>query len=170
MGRRPASETCRDGYWPVGQVATRLGLSLATVRSHARLLGLLGGVGRGNHVCFSSTEVLAIAVADRLKRQGVRSATVARACAYLASHLPGQTPLAGYSFFTDGHTILVETGDPAVVLDVGASGQLVFGMALRDVVLRCQQAGLMTGQTDVDHIEAAVRVRWQPRQQIGPHA
>ena len=165
MGRRAAREGCGDGFWSAAQVASKLRIEPRRLRDLAQLIGAVHG--RGNHACYKTTEVLAMVVAIRLGKEGVRRDAIRRACQYLREHLPGQTPLSGYSFFSDGRTILVDTGGQGL-LEVSNSGQLVFGMALHDVVQRCERAGFLPRLgADAPEIKARVEVTWTQRRSNG---
>jgi len=161
-GRRPAHETCGDGLWSAGQVTE--GLGLPRTRLDHLLRNALRGerLGTGRFRCFTVEEILTIAVADRLQGQGVRPGRIRAACRYLRDHLRVEgPPLSGYTFFTDGQTVLVNTVDPEVVIDVGGQGQLVFAMALQDIVLACERANfLRRPQTRYEEVVASVRLRW----------
>jgi hypothetical protein len=119
-------------------------------------------LGTGRFRCFSAGDILSIAVADRLLKQGVRPSRIREACRYLRQNLPvGDAPLTRYTFFTDGRTVLVNTANPDVVIDVAGQGQLVFAMALQDVVLACERAQFLPQpQPRLAEVVASVTIRW----------
>jgi len=160
MGRTRAA--CPDGSWPAEAVAKRLRIDRDRLKYLLRALRD-EGFGTGRFRCFSVEQILAIGVADRLMSQGVRPAKVRAACTYLRRHVQlGVVPLTAYTFFTDGRTVLVNTKDPAVVIDVAGQGQLVFAMALHDVVLACDRAQFLTiRQPRLKEIVASVKLRWR---------
>jgi len=161
-GRRRAETICGDNSWSANQVAEGLGLS-RTRLDHLLRHALRGErLGTGKFRCFSSEDILTIAVADRLLGQGVRPARIRETCRYLRENVRVEgAPLTRFTFFTDGRTVLVNTADPDVVIDVGGQGQLVFAMALHDVVLACARARFLRDpQPRLDEVVASVRIRW----------
>lgn len=117
MGRARAS--CPDGAWSGEAVAERLQIDRDRLKYVLRALRD-EGFGTGKFRCFSIEQILAIAVADRLMNQGVRPAKVREACRYLRENVNSAAPLTAYTFFTDGHTVLVNTADPEVVMMLAA--------------------------------------------------
>lgn len=134
MGRQPAAKICREGEWSAAVVAARLRidrrrltyLAESTVRFNQSL-------GRGNHVCFTSTEVLGLAIADKLNAEGVRMPRVRATLKYLLAD-SANADNAGW-FFTDGHGVLVKLRQGELV-DVSKGGQLVMSIALGAEVSR----------------------------------
>ena len=144
------------------QVAEGLGIP-RTRLDHLLRYPLRGErLGTGKFRCFTVEDILAIAVADRLLVQGVRPARIREACRFLRENLRIEgVPLARFTFFTDGRTVLVDTADPEVVIDVGGQGQLVFAMALQDVVLACERGRFLPQpQPRFEEVVASVKIRW----------
>ena len=161
MARGRTSQGSED-RWSPKQVAECLQLKPRRVIYLAeKLLRTPGDTGRGNHARYTTNEVLALSVAQRLSQEGVKIEKIREACMYLRERLPSNVPLTGFSFFTDGRTVLVETDEPTVVIDVGGRGQLVFAMAIHDAVVRCQTAGILQGQEPRQEITASVTLRWR---------
>lgn len=170
MPRPPAKATRPgEGYWSAREVAARLRVSTRRVTYLAETaFRVPGQFGKGNYAYYSSSQVLAMAVAQRLRKAGVKRRVIKEACHYLAEHLPiGLTPLTGLSFFTDGKTVLVETDNPEVLVEVSGRGQLVFALALHDVVLRCQKAGFLQGEQEREVVDASAKVRWTAPERVG---
>src|SRR4249919_772822 len=96
-GRRKAETVCGENSWSANQVAH--GLGITRTRLDHLLRGALRGeaLGTGRFRCFSVEDILAIAVADRLLRQGVRPARIRNACQYLRDNLRVEgAPLTRY--------------------------------------------------------------------------
>jgi DNA-binding transcriptional MerR regulator len=161
MPARGRTSAGSEDEWSPKQVADCLGLKPRRVTYLAeKLLRHPGDIGRGNHVRYTTSEVLALGVAQRLNDEGVKIDKLRDACLFLKEQLPNNVPLTGFSFFTDGQTVLVETEQPFAVLDVGNRGQLVFAMALHDIAIRCQAAGILRDQPPRSEITASVTFRW----------
>src|SRR5437867_773540 len=161
MGRRPASEMCGDGTWSADAVAQRLGIPVRRVR-HLASNALLDARGSGKFRCFTVTEILTIAVAHRLRADGVPLPRIRAACRHLREKLRvAEGPLSRFTFFTDGRSVLVDTSNPEAVMDVSEGGQLVFAMALHDIVRACHR-GRFLPIDDPPVEEIAVKLRWKP--------
>jgi DNA-binding transcriptional MerR regulator len=160
MGRRPASQICGDGTWPADQVASRLRIPVRRVRHLART-ALADERGSGKFRCFTATEILTVAVADRLAASGVRLARIRAACHHLREKLRvAEGPLSRFTFFTDGRSVLIDTSNPEAMMDVSEGGQLVFAIALHDIVRTCRRARFLpAAEPPVD--EVVVKVRWK---------
>jgi DNA-binding transcriptional MerR regulator len=160
MGRRPASEVCGDGTWSADVVAARLRIPVRRVRHLARN-ALMNSQGSGQVHCFTGAEILTIAVAHRLASQGVAMARIRAACRHLRGNLRiVNGPLSRFTFFTDGKSVLVDTSNPDAVMDVSQGGQLVFAIALHDIVRACHRARFLPA-TEPPVEEISVRVRWK---------
>ena len=161
MGRTPAQ--CAPGTWSAAEVTTRLGLSRERVNTVLRALAdETFGTGRGRFRCFAARDIVTLLVADRLITEGVRPIRVKAACRYLRERLGAiGPPLTQYTLFTDGRSVLVGTDEPQALVDVSEQGQLVFALALHDIVVACERSGFLTqAQPRFAQVEASVRLRW----------
>jgi DNA-binding transcriptional MerR regulator len=151
---------CGDNTWSAEAVARRLSIPVRRVRHLARN-ALLNARGSGQFRCFSVEEILTIAVAHRLASHGVSMARIQAACRHLRDKLRVvEGPLSRFTFFTDGKSVLIDTSNPQAVMDVSQGGQLVFAMALHDIVRSCYRAKFLPA-ADPPIDEISVRLRWK---------
>ena len=161
MGRRPAHQVCGDGTWSADQVAERLGIPARRVR-HLASVALLAPRGSGKFRCFTSTEILTVAVAERLRADGVPLTRIRAACQHLREKLQvAEGPLSRFTFFTDGRSVLIDTSNPDAIMDVSEGGQLVFAIALHDIVHACRRARFLPPAADPPAEEIVVKLRWK---------
>jgi predicted RNase H-like HicB family nuclease len=74
-------------------------------------------------------------VAKTLMDKGVSLQKIRKAINYLKKNMPEiKKPLSELRFLTDGETIFVLTKDKKVIIDTLKRGQLVFSIALGDIV------------------------------------
>lgn len=165
MGRPPAR--CGPGLWSANEVADRLEIPRERVKTILRALREAEfGTGRGRFRCFSPADIVTIVVADRLITEGVRAERIRNACRFLREQLRVTgPPLTGHTLFTDGTSVLVNSANPEAVIDVSGQGQLVFALALHDIVVVCERGGFLpTPQPRLARVEARVNLRWRPRE------
>jgi|SRR5689334_14038687 len=159
MGRRPVG--CAEGTWSAEEVADGLGIPARRVR-HLASIAVVGRLGSGRFRCLDATEILTIAVANRLASEGVPLTKIRAACRHLRQNLNvGEAPLSRFTFFTDGRSVLVDTSNPDAVMDVSEGGQLVFAIALNDIVRACHEARFLPPTSAPPVEELVVKLRWK---------
>ena len=74
-------------------------------------------------------------VAKTLLDKGISLQQIRKAITYLKKNMPEvERPLAELRFLTDGESIFVLTKDKKVIIDTLRSGQLVFSIALGEII------------------------------------
>jgi DNA-binding transcriptional MerR regulator len=116
-----------------------IGLSLRQLdywdRTHFIKPTVSDASGRGSVRLYSFSDLVQLRVARGLINQGVTLQKVRRALNYLRRHMPNvEQPLSELQFLTDGETIFVLTRDNRVIIDTLRSGQVVFSIALGEMV------------------------------------
>ena len=67
--------------------------------------------------------------------KGISLQKIRKAINYLKKNMPGiERPLSELKFLTDGETIFVLTKDKKIIIDTLKSGQLIFSIALGEIV------------------------------------
>ena len=95
--------------------------------------------GKGTRRGYSFKDLVAVRVAKRLKDEGISLQKIRKALAYLRKNFPDiKEPLAELRFLTDGDTIFVVDRDPQRILDTLKGGQLVFSLALGEIIAGLQ--------------------------------
>ena len=80
-------------------------------------------------------DLVQLKVAKTLIDQGVSLQEIRKAITYLKKNFPDiETPLAEMKFLTDGKTIFVLTKDKRIILDTLSKGQLVFSLAVGEII------------------------------------
>lgn len=91
--------------------------------------------GYGTARLYSFTDLVQLKVAKTLIDKGVSLQNIRKAITYLKKHFPDvEKPLAEMRFLTDGDTIFVLTDKKGVILDTLAKGQMVFTVALGEII------------------------------------
>ncbi len=91
--------------------------------------------GKGSVRLYSFNDLVQIKVAKTLLDNGLTLQKIRKAVTYLKKHIKEvEKPLAELRFLTDGKTIFVITGDDKQIMDTLKQGQLVFSIALGDLI------------------------------------
>jgi predicted RNase H-like HicB family nuclease len=91
--------------------------------------------GYGSVRLYSFTDLIQLKVAKTLKDAGISLQKIRKSLNYLRKHIPEiENPLAEMRFITDGESIFVLTSDKNIILDTLKGGQLVFAIALGEIV------------------------------------
>ncbi|MHB1325242.1 MAG: MerR family transcriptional regulator [Thermoleophilia bacterium] len=91
--------------------------------------------GRGTVRLYSFEDLVQLAVVKKLKDQGIKLQKIRKSIIYLRKNFPEvKKPLARLKFITDGETIFILTQDKKVILDTLARGQLVFSLAIGQII------------------------------------
>ena len=104
-------------------------------RSHFVKPSLKEASGYGSGRLYSFVDLVQLKVAKALKDKGVSLQKIRKSITYLRKNFPDiQKPLAEMRFLTDGDRIFVLTKDNKAILDTLAKGQLVFALALGEII------------------------------------
>jgi len=91
--------------------------------------------GYGSVRLYSFNDLVQLKVVKALRDKGISLQKIRKALGYLRKNMPeAQRPLAEMRFLTDGETIFVITKDEKRVIDALKSGQVVFSIALGEIV------------------------------------
>lgn len=103
--------------------------------------------GYGSARLYSFNDLVQLKVAKTLIDKGISLQKIRKAITYLKKHTPEiSKPLAEMRFLTDGSTIFVITKDRKEIIDTLKGGQLVFSIALGEIIedLKGEVASLST--------------------------
>jgi len=91
--------------------------------------------GYGSVRLYSFKDLVQLKVAKTLMDKGVSLQKIRKALNYLKKNMPEiKKPLAELKFLTDSDTIFVLTKDKKVIIDTLKSGQVIFSIALGEIV------------------------------------
>lgn len=91
--------------------------------------------GHGSSRLYSFLDLVQMRVAKALLDGGVSLQKIRKSLEFLRAHAPQvKSPLAEMRFITDGDTVFVLTKDRDKIVDALSGGQLVFSIALGDLV------------------------------------
>jgi predicted RNase H-like HicB family nuclease len=91
--------------------------------------------GYGSVRLYSFNDLIQLKVAKTLMDKGVSLQKIRKAINYLKKNMPKvEKSLSDLRFLTDGETIFVLTRDKKVIIDTLKSGQLVFSIALGEII------------------------------------
>ena len=91
--------------------------------------------GYGSVRLYSFNDLIQLRVAKTLMDKGVSLQKIRKAINYLKKNMPEvEKPLSELRFLTDGETIFVLTKDKKEIIDALKSGQLVFSIAIGEIV------------------------------------
>lgn len=91
--------------------------------------------GYGSVRLYSFNDLVQLKVAKTLLDKGVSLQKIRKSVIYLKKHMPEiKEPLLELRFLTDGETIFVLTKSDKKIIDTLRSGQLVFSIALGEIV------------------------------------
>lgn len=104
-------------------------------RTHFIKPSLSEASGYGSVRLYSFSDLIQIKVAKTLLDKGISLQKIRKAISYLKKNMPKiEKPLSELRFLTDGETIFVLTKNNKVIIDTLKSGQLVFSIALGEIV------------------------------------
>ena len=104
-------------------------------RTHFIKPSVSDAAGKGSIRLYSFNDLIQLKVAKTLMDKGVSLQKIRKALTYLKKNMPGvEKPLSELKFLTDGETIFVITKDRKAIIDTLNSGQLVFSVALGEIV------------------------------------
>jgi len=120
-------------------VATLIGLTQRQIdywdRTHFVKPSLKEAAGYGSGRLYSFVDLVQLKVAKTLKDKGVSLQKIRKSINYLKKNFPDiQKPLAEMRFLTDGDTIFVLTKNNQAILDTLVKGQMVFALALGEII------------------------------------
>src|SRR3972149_9756360 len=91
--------------------------------------------GYGTARLYSFQDLVQLKVAKTLIDKGISLQKIRRAITYLKKNFPDiEKPLTEMKFLTDGEKIFVPTDEGKKILDVLSHGQLVFAIALGEII------------------------------------
>ncbi|MBE0425593.1 MAG: MerR family transcriptional regulator [Nitrospirae bacterium] len=91
--------------------------------------------GYGSVRLYSFNDLIQLKVAKTLMDKGVSLQKIRKALNYLKKNMPEiEKPLSDLRFLTDGETIFVLTKDRKTIIDTLKNGQLVFAIALGEII------------------------------------
>jgi len=91
--------------------------------------------GHGSVRLYSFTDLIQMKVAKTLMDKGISLQKIRKAITYLKKNMPDiERPLSELRFLTDGNTVFVITRDDKQIIDTLRKGQLVFSIALGDLI------------------------------------
>lgn len=91
--------------------------------------------GYGTTRLYSFLDLVQLKVAKTLRVAGISLQKIRKAITYLKKNFPDiEKPLAEMRFLTDGETIFVLTKDKNVILDTLSEGQMVFAIAIGEII------------------------------------
>lgn len=91
--------------------------------------------GYGSVRLYSFNDLIQMKVAKTLMDKGISLQKIRKAITYLKKNMPEiEKPLSELRFLTDSETIFVLTRDKKKIIDALKSGQLVFSIALGEIV------------------------------------
>lgn len=91
--------------------------------------------GYGSVRLYSFKDLIQLKVAKTLMDKGISLQKIRKAITYLKKNMPEiEKPLSELRFLTDGETVFVLTKDKKKIIDALKSGQLVFSIALGEIV------------------------------------
>ena len=104
-------------------------------RTHFIKPSISDATGRGSVRLYSFKDLIQLKVAKTLMDKGVSLQKIRKALTYLKKNMPEiEKPLSELRFLTDGETIFVLTKENKKIIDTLRSGQLVFSIALGEIV------------------------------------
>lgn len=91
--------------------------------------------GYGSVRLYSFTDLVQMKVARTLMDKGITLQKIRKSITYLKKNMPDvEKPLSELRFLTDGNTVFVITRDDKQIVDTLKKGQLVFSIALGDLI------------------------------------
>ena len=126
-------------YYNSKTVSKITGLSFRRIdywdRSHFIKPSVSEASGYGSVRLYSFGDLVQLTVAKTLLDKGVSLQKIRKAINYLKKNMPEiKKPLAEMKFLTDGDSIFVLTKDKKEIIDTLRSGQVVFSIALGEIM------------------------------------
>jgi predicted RNase H-like HicB family nuclease len=91
--------------------------------------------GTGSSRLYSFLDLIQLRVAKALREKGISLQKIRKSLAYLKTNFPSiEKPLAQLRLLTDGESLFVLTRNPKVMVDTLRGGQLVFSLAIGEIV------------------------------------
>ena len=120
-------------------VSNIIGLSIRQIdywdRTHFIKPSVSEASGYGSVRLYSFNDMIQMKVAKTLMDKGISLQKIRRAINYLKKNMPEiKRPLSELRFLTDGETIFVLTRDKKIIIDTLKSGQIIFSIALGEIV------------------------------------
>jgi predicted RNase H-like HicB family nuclease len=104
-------------------------------RSHFIKPSVSEAAGYGSKRLYSFGDLVQLKVAMTLIDKGISHQKIRKSLLYLRKNMPdANKPLASVKFLTDGTSIFVLTDNTRVIIDTLKKGQLVFSIALGEIV------------------------------------
>ncbi len=104
-------------------------------RTHFIKPSVSDAAGKGSVRLYSFNDLIQLKIAKTLMDKGVSLQKIRKAITYLKKNMQEiEKPLSELKFLTDGETIFVLTKDRKAIIDTLNSGQLVFSVALGEIV------------------------------------
>ena len=104
-------------------------------RTHFIKPSVSDAAGKGSIRLYSFNDLIQLKVSKTLMDKGVSLQKIRKAITYLKKNMSEiEKPLSELKFLTDGETIFVLTKDRKAIIDTLNSGQLVFSVALGEIV------------------------------------
>lgn len=104
-------------------------------RTHFIKPSICEASGHGSVRLYSFTDLVQMRVAKALLDKGLSLQKIRKAVTYLKKNMPDvKQPLSALKFLTDGSSVFVLTKDDRQVIDVLRKGQLMFYIALGDLI------------------------------------
>ncbi len=104
-------------------------------RTHFIKPSVSEATGYGSVRLYSFNDLIQLKVAKTLMDKGVSLQKIRKAINYLKKNMPEiERPLSELRFLTDGETIFVLTADKKKIIDTLKNGQVVFSIALGEIV------------------------------------
>jgi predicted RNase H-like HicB family nuclease len=119
-------------------------------RTHFIKPSLQEAKGTGSGRLYDFVDLIQLRVAKTLRETGISLQKIRTCLTYLKKHAPaGEKPLARLRLLTDGESLFVLTKESKVMADTLRGGQLVFSLALGEIVeeVRGRVAELGSGRT-----------------------
>lgn len=104
-------------------------------RTHFIKPSISDAAGKGSVRLYSFNDMVQLKIAKTLMDNGISLQKIRKAIHYLKKNMPEiDKPLSEMRFLTDGETIFVLTKDKKKIIDTLKSGQLVFSLALGEIM------------------------------------
>lgn len=104
-------------------------------RTHFIKPSVREATGTGSARLYAFSDLIQLKIAKALLDKGISLQKIRKAINYLRKHMPEiESPLAELRFLTDGETVFVLTKNKKEIIDTLKSGQIVFSIALGDIV------------------------------------
>ncbi len=104
-------------------------------RTHFIKPSVMEASGYGSVRLYSFNDLIQLKVAKTLMDKGISLQKIRKAINYLKKNMPEiEKPLSELKFLTDSETIFVLTKDKKEIIDTLKNGQLVFSIALGEII------------------------------------